>query len=129
MKADGSDETKEILSSSKRSLDNGRNMLIFPEGRRAKVGRILDFKKSAFKLAKDLNVRVVPISIYSPRPFFPKGELEIKEKTYYKIKFLKPLEPADFKSASALSDATYEVIAAENRRVRDCTQERKQRYF
>ncbi len=129
VKADGSDETKEIISSAKRSLDNGRNMLIFPEGRRAKVGHILDFKKSAFKLAKDLNVRVVPISMYSPRPFLPKGELIIKEKTYYKIKFLKPLEPADFKSASALSEVAYEAIADENRRVRDRAQEREQRYF
>ncbi len=128
VKADGSDEANEILASAKRSLSNGRSMLIFPEGRRSKVGRILDFKKSAFKLAKDLNVLVVPISIYSPRPFLPKGELLIKEKTYYKVKFLSPLAPSDYKNVTTLTDAAYEAIVLENARSRDRAQEREQRY-
>ena len=129
VKADGSDETKEILQSAKRSLDSGRNMLIFPEGRRSKPARILEFKKSAFRLAKDLNVNVVPIAMYSPRPFLPKGEFLIKEKTYYNIKFLKPLNPSDYKSVSDLSDVAYDAISAEVRRVRDKSQEREQKYI
>ena len=129
IKADGTDDISEVLISVSHALKHGRSMLIFPEGRRSKVGHVLDFKKSAFKLAKDLNVRVVPMAIYSPRPFLTKGKFDIKEKTYYKIKILKPLLPEEFKTSKHLAETAYEQIAGTVADMRDKLQERPQRYF
>ena len=129
IRSDDTESLSEILTNVSNSVKRGRSMLIFPEGRRAKVGRVIDFKRSAFKLAKDLNVRVVPIAIYSPRPFLTKGKFDIKEKTYYKIKILEQLSPENFKSSKQLCDTAYIQISNAVADMRDKSQEREQRYF
>ena len=91
------------------------------------MGRVLDFKKAPFKAAKELNLPVVPVAIYSPRPFLGKGEFAIKEKTYYKIKFLEAIAPEKM-SYQKMADAAYCAIGAEISAVRDKLQERPQRY-
>lgn len=127
VRGDSSDDMGEVLGRISRAVSNGRNMLVFPEGRRAKVGRVLDFKKAPFKAAKELNLPVVPVAIYSPRPFLGKGEFAIKEKTYYKIKFLEAIAPEKM-SYQKMADAAYCAIGAEISAVRDKLQERPQRY-
>ncbi len=129
VRTDGSDETQEIIDNAKRSIDIGRNMLVFPEGHRSKPGRILEFKKSAFKLAKDLNIKVVPIAIYSPRPFLSKNDYSIKEKTYYHINFLEAIKPSEYSSVKAMCDFAYEQISKEVKLLRNKDQERPQQYY
>ena len=60
---------------------------------------------------------------------FAKGKFDIKEKTYYKIKILKPLLPEEFKTSKHLAETAYEQIAGTVADMRDKLQERPQRYF
>ncbi|MBD3419509.1 MAG: hypothetical protein GF398_05255 [Chitinivibrionales bacterium] len=55
----------------------GKNMLIFPEGARARSGRIMPFKDFAFRVAMDAGLPVVPVLIGSNYPFMAKGTASI----------------------------------------------------
>lgn len=125
----GADEIENVLKSAGGSLSRGRNMLIFPEGTRGRVGTVGEFKKSAFKLAIETGAPVAPVAIYSPRPFLGKGAFSIREKTYYKIKFLEPMLPEEYRGAPAMRDAACAAVLAEVRRMRDKAEERPPRYF
>ena len=129
VRSDGTDEMQKVIDKTKRAVKLGRNMLIFPEGRRSKPARILELKNSAFKLSKDLNLQIIPIAIYSPRPFLSKGEFMIKEKTYYHIEFLYPINPQYYHSARAMNDVAYKQILKAVKLVRDKSQERPQQYY
>lgn len=48
-------------------IQNGKSMLIFPEGTRSKTSKILDFKKGSFKLATSSKATIVPIVIKGTR--------------------------------------------------------------
>ncbi|MBI5234610.1 MAG: 1-acyl-sn-glycerol-3-phosphate acyltransferase [Deltaproteobacteria bacterium] len=50
-----------------RLVSNGTSVLIFPEGTRGKTGGLLDFKRGGFHLMKNLNARILPISITGTR--------------------------------------------------------------
>lgn len=126
--SDAPNATEDVIVCARRALAQKRSILIFPEGRRSKVGRVLEFKKSAFKLAFETGAKIVPVAIYSPRPFLPKGELSIREKTYYKIKFSAPLDPEKSASPAALRDAAYDAVARQVHAFRDREEERPPRY-
>ncbi|WGL58739.1 lysophospholipid acyltransferase family protein [Pigmentibacter sp. JX0631] len=61
------------LSSS--HLKRGTPMLFFPEGTRSKTGELGEFKSGAFRLAKMLNVSIIPITISGCSDLLPKGSL------------------------------------------------------
>ncbi len=44
-------------------LKNGNSLVIFPEGTRAKMGEMLEFKPGSLKLAVKANVPIVPVTI------------------------------------------------------------------
>lgn len=56
-------------------LSRGTSMLFFPEGTRSRDGRLLPFKSGAFKLAKECNVPVLPITLEGAASLLPKGSL------------------------------------------------------
>jgi 1-acyl-sn-glycerol-3-phosphate acyltransferase len=83
---------------------DGKSMLIFPEGSRAKTGRLQPFRDLAFRIAMDAKVPVAPVLCHSTLPFmakrrgstFPPGTFD------FTVKFL-PLQnpeagerPGDF---------------------------------
>lgn len=53
-------------------LRSGRNLLIFPEGTRARSSRLQPFKDTAFRIASSLNVPVVPVVVHTDVPFLSK---------------------------------------------------------
>lgn len=60
---------------SARHLKNGTPMLLFPEGTRSKTGAIGEFKMGAFRLAKSLNIAIVPITVDGCADMLPKGSI------------------------------------------------------
>ena len=44
-------------------IDAGRSILSFPEGSRTRTGRVRDFRKGMFYIARDLGVPVVPVAV------------------------------------------------------------------
>ncbi len=87
-----------------------RNVLIYPEGARSKAGRVADFKKSAFVIAKELNVDVVPVAVYSPKPMFTKDSVNMTGQARYCVRVMDPINPREYKNASLLGRAACGVI-------------------
>jgi 1-acyl-sn-glycerol-3-phosphate acyltransferase len=97
-----------------RLLRAGKNLLVFPEGTRARSGRLQPFNRLAFQLALTAGVPVVPVLIHSTHPFMAKlpGSLFPRGRNTYRIRFLDP-EPARSDDApDTLSDRVHGRMAA-----------------
>ncbi|MBN1789990.1 MAG: 1-acyl-sn-glycerol-3-phosphate acyltransferase [Bacteroidales bacterium] len=68
----------ESLNEAKRKLVNGTSVVIFPEGTRSKTGEIGTFKKGAFKLALDLALPLLPITLSGTKDILPTGTLDVQ---------------------------------------------------
>lgn len=65
----------ESLNDVKRQLHNGVSTVIFPEGTRSKDGNLGRFHSGAFRIAFDLNLPVVPLSLTGCYNVQRKGEI------------------------------------------------------
>ena len=65
------------LNAAKKKIVNGTSILFFPEGTRSKDGRLRDFKKGAFKIAIDLGLPILPITINGTRKIMPSKTLNV----------------------------------------------------
>lgn len=61
----------ESLNEAKKKLVDGTSVVIFPEGTRSSSGKLIPFKRGAFKLALDLNLPILPITINGTRNIMP----------------------------------------------------------
>ncbi|KGN77490.1 acyl-phosphate glycerol 3-phosphate acyltransferase [Porphyromonadaceae bacterium COT-184 OH4590] len=69
---------KRSLDEAKKKLRNGSSIVIFAEGSRTKNGKLGKFKRGAFKIAEDLKLPIIPVSI--------KGTFDIMPVFSYYIK-------------------------------------------
>jgi 1-acyl-sn-glycerol-3-phosphate acyltransferase len=58
-------------------LGDGIGVLFFPEGTRSLDGRLLPFKKGAFRLAIDQGLPVLPVTLIGTRDILPARSLRI----------------------------------------------------
>jgi 1-acyl-sn-glycerol-3-phosphate acyltransferase len=65
------------LEEAKRKLVNGNSVLIFPEGTRSNSQQMLPFKKGAFKLANELGLDILPVTIVNSCRIKRKGFLNL----------------------------------------------------
>lgn len=85
----------------------GKSLIIFPEGTRSRTGMLDTFKTGAAYLAKNLNKKVVPISIsgayniYPPDRIFPK----FFTKNRGKLTVGEPINPEDYGTIEELNTA------------------------
>ncbi len=81
-------------------LNDGKNVIYFPEGTRHSGDKLLPFKRGAFKLAMKKNRPIVPMVIEGAYKFLPRKSWCFKtskrEKMY--LKMLPPIYPKDFKN-------------------------------
>lgn len=83
------ESTHGSISSFKKTLEvinNGRSMIILPEGHRAIDGKTKTFKRLPFLLAKQANKNIIPIGLSGMYELKPKGSWIIKPTTI-KISF------------------------------------------
>jgi 1-acyl-sn-glycerol-3-phosphate acyltransferase len=101
------------LAACRRILSAGRRLLIYPEGTRARSGRLQQFHPLAFELARAAGVPVVPVLIHSTVPFMAKvpGSIFPRGRNEYRIRFLTPEAPQPNDAAEALSDRTHRRLA------------------
>lgn len=112
------DSLESVTTASQRCrqiLAAGKNLLVFPEGSRARSGRLQPFNRLAFDLALAAGVPVLPVVIHSTEPFMAKipGSVFPCRRNFYRIRFLdpEPVRPGD--DARALSDRVHRRIAQE----------------
>ena len=67
----------ETINAARTKIVNGTCVLFFPEGTRSGDGKIRPFKKGAFKMAMDLGIPVLPVTINGTRNILPKGSLDL----------------------------------------------------
>ena len=73
-------------------LEEGRSLLVAPEGTRSTLGEIQPFKHGAFLLAKKAGVPVVPIVLHNVKDALPNGGLLIRATTI-RVTVLPPVHP------------------------------------
>jgi len=56
-------------------LGNGVGILFFPEGTRSLDGRLLEFKKGAFRLSQDQGIPILPVTLVGTRDVLPARSL------------------------------------------------------
>lgn len=67
----------ESLNEARKRLVNGTSVVFFPEGTRSKTGNPGVFKRGAFKLALDLGLPILPITLIDTRKILPAGSMNI----------------------------------------------------
>ncbi len=86
------------------ALQNGKNIVIFPEGTRTKDGSVGEYKKLFSLLSKELNIRVVPAVISGAFEAMPKGSKTPKWRQQISVEYLKPISPAQYDSYNELTN-------------------------
>lgn len=63
------------INAAKERIRDGTSVVFFPEGTRSGNGRLLPFKKGAFRMAIDLDLPILPVTIAGTREIMPPGTL------------------------------------------------------
>lgn len=61
----------EAINTAKSSIVNGTSVIFFPEGTRSMDSKLGTFKRGAFKMALDLGIPVLPVTIIGTREILP----------------------------------------------------------
>jgi len=65
------------LNAAKEKIKNGTSVIFFPEGTRSKDGSLSTFKKGAFKMALDLGLPILPVTINGTRKILPSNTMDL----------------------------------------------------
>ena len=99
----------ESVKSAVRVLQQGLQMLVFPEGTRSEDGRLLPFKKGPFHLARESGVSVVPVTLLGTFESWPKTRFALRPGTATVV-FHTPLDPHAYPDRDSLMQAVSESI-------------------
>jgi 1-acyl-sn-glycerol-3-phosphate acyltransferase len=106
-------DLKRMWTLTRKALDSGISLLVFPEGSRTITGRVNEFQEGPFRMALQFGTPIVPVSIV--------GSFEFNRKTNWMLRPAKivvylhdVIETAglDIKSAGALRDRVQAIVSA-----------------
>jgi len=80
----------EVLERTKREIDSGRQLIIYPEGTRRPAGAPPNYKFGIARLYRDLKVPVVPVVMH-PGLFWPRRKF-LRYPGHFKVQILPPIE-------------------------------------
>lgn len=96
------------IQTAKEKFRHGTCVVFFPEGTRSRTQALRPFKKGAFRMAQDLGVDVVPVSIHRTNRVLPSDTLDWRPGSV-KLVFHEPI--------SIENDTDIEAVAAHTRRI------------
>ncbi len=67
----------ESLQQARKKIVNGTSIIILPEGTRSRSGGVGEFKKGAFRLARELQLPILPVTIINTRKILPPKTLRL----------------------------------------------------
>lgn len=102
------------INQAKKKITGGTSVLFFPEGTRSKNGQLLPFKKGAFKMALDLGIPILPITINNTGKVLPPDTINLFPGTA-KMTIHPPIEIGQYseETLSQLMGKVQDTIAAE----------------
>ena len=108
---DRSDSNKALASiqSARAHIRDGMCVLFFPEGTRSRTQEPGRFKKGAFRMAQDLRIPVVPISIHNTHRVLPPDTIDWRP-GHVKLVFHKPVHVDEQTDINHLTVATRNII-------------------
>lgn len=102
---------RDAIIQAKNEIVGGVSMMMFPEGARSKDGKLSPFRRGAYKVAMDLGLPIVPITINGPYDVLKVKSMQLNpsklELIIHKPISTKNLEEKDLRD---LMDQTKEVI-------------------
>lgn len=109
---DRNDSTSAIeeINRAKERIVNGTSVLFFPEGTRSMTGEMGHFKKGAFKMALDLSLPVLPVTIRGTRDVLPAKSLNLLPGQAQMI-IHEPIETGSY------TEANIEILMEKSRKV------------
>ncbi len=90
------DSAVKSLNAAKKKMINGTSIIFFPEGTRSTDGKIKKFKKGAFKMALNLGLPILPVTIMGTKEILPNKTLDL----FPGKAFMKIHEPISIKDYS-----------------------------
>lgn len=72
-----SESARQSLIDAKDKITDGVSAFFFPEGTRSTNGELINFKKGAFRMAKTLNLPIIPVTISGANKIMPANSLKI----------------------------------------------------
>ncbi|GAK55474.1 AMP-dependent synthetase and ligase [Candidatus Vecturithrix granuli] len=101
---------KEPLQKMAAILQQGENILIFPEGTRTKNGCLGSFKKFFAVLSCELNIPVVPVVIQGAFHAMPTGRAMPKLFKKIQVRFLPPVYPENKEEVELVENVRQEML-------------------
>ncbi len=98
------------IQKAREKIKNGMCVVFFPEGTRSRTNELRRFKKGAFRMAQDLSIPVVPVSIHDTNKILPSDTLDWRPGEV-KLVFHDPIE-VEGSDINAITNQTREVIVA-----------------
>ena len=65
------------LDEAKERIRDGTSVIFFPEGTRSEDGNLLPFKKGAFRMAIDLGLPILPVTLVGTREIMPPKTMDV----------------------------------------------------
>ncbi len=99
------------LNEAKKKIVNGTSVIFFPEGTRSRDGIMGTFKKGAFKMAIDLGLPVLPITIIGTKDILPSDTIDLFPGTA-KMIIHKPIDTSGYndENLELLMKRTHDII-------------------
>ena len=104
----GAKAMKGMLKEAKNRVENGRSIIIFPEGTRCKHLQVKGYKSGIVFLAEGLDMPIVPVALNSDLVWSKGAFLRYPGKVIFE--FTKPMKPSDFKNKKEFMAALQERI-------------------
>lgn len=95
----------------KKELVDGISTVIFPEGTRTKTGEMGRFKAGAFKIAMDMGLPVVPLSLGGFFKAMPSGQVFANPRARVSLHIGKPIDISQFNDINEAMAAVREKVA------------------
>lgn len=67
----------ESIHAARQKLVNGTSVVFFPEGTRSRTGQLIPFKRGGFKLALELKLPILPVTLVNTRNILPPDSLNL----------------------------------------------------
>ncbi len=97
------------IKTAKERIRDGMCVVFFPEGTRSRTRELRHFKKGAFRMAQDLGVPVVPVSIHNTNRVLPSDTLDWRPGRV-KLQFHDPIEVDENTDINQLAVHARDVI-------------------